>query len=323
MGTSFAIDPSLLEFRHLRYFVGVVDNGSFRGAAVRLGVSQPPLTRQVHQLEELLGVELLVRTSRGVVPTEAGAVFYAEARNLLGLSDAAMHRAHLTGTGRLGRLDVGVFGSSVFDAVPQIIHTFRDRYPGAEVAVHNLDRPAQMRALRDRRLTVGFNRYFGEEEGLRWEVIQTEHLHVALHHTHPLAAQAELRLAEIAREPLILYPRKPRPGFIDHVLRRLHAERATPHAVTEVDDVITAVSLVSGGLGVSLVTDSGCNLRLPSVVYRPLHARSQLTVDLSVIYRDDDEAPLLRAFLEVARALPHAGESVPRPRRAGNAGRRG
>lgn len=103
-----------LELRHLRYFVAVVEHGSFRGAALRLHVSQPPLTRQIQQLEELLGVTLLQRKPRGIEPTDAGLVFFDEARNILTLAEQAASRALLAGQGQIGRLDVGVFGSAVF-----------------------------------------------------------------------------------------------------------------------------------------------------------------------------------------------------------------
>ena len=138
-----------LEIRHLRYFVAVVEQGSFRGAALRLHVSQPPLTRQIQQLEEVLGVQLLLRKPRGVETTVAGQVFFDEARNILALTEQAASRAQLAGEGQLGRLDVGVFGSAVLDTIPRIIQKFRNTYPRVEVVLHNLDRAGQLRALRE------------------------------------------------------------------------------------------------------------------------------------------------------------------------------
>jgi DNA-binding transcriptional LysR family regulator len=303
---------STVEFRHLRYFVAVVEQRSFRGAALHLHVSQPPLTRQIHQLEEALGVTLLLRKPRGVEPTDAGQVFYEEACNLLSLASQAMTRAQLAGQGQLGRLDVGIFGSAVFDAIPRIIQAFRDRHPKVEVVLHNLDRAGQIRALRERRLTVGFNRFFDDEPDLRWEVIQTEHLNAALHHAHPLASQPTLALTQLGDQPLILYPRSPRPGFIEQMLRLFHQRGISPQTVHEVDDVVTAVALVSSGFGLSLVTDSACNLRLPGIVYRPLRAEDRASFDLCMIHRADDESALLQAFLGTARGL-RSTLSMPAP----------
>lgn len=300
-----------IEFRHLRYFVAVVEQRSFRGAALRLHVSQPPLTRQIHQLEEALGVQLLIRKPRGVEPTDAGRVFFDEARNILGLIDQAASRAQLAGNGQLGRLDVGIFGSAVFGAIPLIIQAFRERYPQVEVVLHNLDRAGQIRALRERRLTVGFNRFFENEPDLSWEVIQTERLHVALHYAHPLADSAHLSLAQIGDQPLILYPRTSRPSFIDQMLRLFHKQGLSPRVIQEVDDVVTAVALVASGLGLSLVTDSACNLSLPGVVYVPLQIKDRASFDLCMIRRSDDDSALLQAFLTTVRSMRGALSAAP------------
>lgn len=319
------MNPASIEIRHLRYFVAVVEQRSFRGAALRLHVSQPPLTRQIQQLEEALGVPLLIRKPRGIEPTDAGQVFFEEARNILALTLQAASRAQLAGQGQLGRLDVGIFGSAVFDAIPRILQEFRNRYPKVEVVLHNLDRAGQIRALRERRLTVGFNRFFEEEPDLSWEVIQTERLNVALHHAHPLARSRTLGLAQIGDQPLIMYPRTPRPSFIEQMLRLFHKKGVSPRIIHEVDDVVTAVALVSSGFGISLVTDSACNLRLPGIVYVPLRPEDRATFDLCMIHRNDDESALLMAFLTTVRSLrkalsTHAVAPAARPRVAKRSG---
>jgi DNA-binding transcriptional LysR family regulator len=313
------VNLAAIEFRHLRYFAAVVEQGSFRGAALRLHVSQPPLTRQVQQLEQVLGTVLLVRKPRGVEPTDAGQVFYEEVRNILMLTEQAASRAQLAGQGQLGRLDIGIFGSAVFGAIPRIIQTFRERFPRVEIALHNLDRAGQIRALRERRLTVGFNRLFEEEPDLSWEVIQTEQLKVALHESHPLAGAAELGLEQLANQTLIVYPRTPRPSFIEQTLKLFHRRSVPLQSIQEVDDVVTAVALVASRFGLSLVTDSACNLRLPGIVYVPLRTEDRATFDLCMIRRRDDDSRLLHEFLAVARGLrqtlstPAAPPALPTP----------
>jgi len=291
-----------IEFRHLRYFTAVVESKSFRAAAQRLHVSQPPLTRQVQQLEELLGVALLERQPRGVELTAAGAVFYEEARNLLTLVEQAVDRTQMAAHGHLGRLDVGVFGSAVFDAIPRVIQAFRLAHPKVDIVLHNLDRAGQIRALRERRLTVGFNRFFVEEADLVWDVVLAEQLNVAVHHGHPLATRKRLGLADLEGEPLILYPRAPRPGFIEQALGLFHRRGLTPNIVQEVDDVVTAIALVSSGFGLTLASDSALNLRLPGVVYVPLEA-NEAQIDLCMIRRADDDSALLRAFIDVVHTV--------------------
>lgn len=308
-----------IEIRHLRYFVAVVEQRTFRAAALRLHVSQPPLTRQIQQLEDALGVKLLERSARGAEPTAAGRVFYQEARNLLTLAEQAAERTRLAGDGRLGRLDIGVFGSAVLGAIPQVVQRFRQTHPQVEVVLHSLDRIGQIKALRERRINVGFNRFFTEEPDLIWEVIQSEQMVVVVPADHPLASRPVLSLAEIGREPLILYPRAPRPGFIDTMMRLFHQRKITPHVSQEVDDMVTAVGLVASGSGLSLVTDSGRNLHVPGTVQIPLQKADSANVDLSVIWRRDDESPLVTEFLQEARALrerlARAGSETAPPKR--------
>lgn len=297
------MSANLIDLRHLRYFVAVVRERSFRGAASVVHVSQPPLTRQVQQLEDALGVQLLIRGSKGVEPTIAGETFFTEATNILNLMDQAVVRARLAGAGQLGRLEVGVFGSAVLDAVPRIIIAFRALYPQVEVVLHNMDREHQIKALHERRITVGFNRFFQDEPDLTWETLITETMLVAVPSSHPLAARTELSLDDIADEPLVFYPRVERPqGFTNYLMRMFHKRNITPKVVQDVDDVVTAVALVSSGLGLCLVVESAQNLRLPGVSYVRLRREDEVQFDLSMIWRSDDTSPLLEAFLAVARS---------------------
>jgi LysR family transcriptional regulator, benzoate and cis,cis-muconate-responsive activator of ben and cat genes len=310
-----------IELRHLRYFVGVVEQKSFHAAAQRLHISQPSITRQVQQLEDTLGVKLFIRKPRGIELTQAGSVFYRDARTVLGLVEQGAARARLAGDGKTGRLDVGIFGSAVFGAIPAVLHEFRRAVPMAEVVLHNLDRGAQIAALQERRLDVGFNRFFADVPGLRWEVIQTEGLNVALPRLHPLAKRKHLTIKDLHAAPLILYPRSPRPSFIDYMLQLFFKSGVKPTVIHEVDEVATAASLVASGFGLSVVSDSACNLRLPGIRYVPLvnlpQTERQNTgtpgMELCVIYRPEDASPLLDRFLSIARAV--GTDSAARPRK--------
>lgn len=289
-----------IDLRHLRYFVCVVDQGSLSAAAVRLHISQPALTRQIQQVEELLDQSLLVRKSRGVELTEAGKVFYTEARNVLSLMDQAVSRSKLAGQGETGRLDIGIFGSGIFVAIPRIVKAFRDRFPAVQVALHTMDRSEQITALHERRLTLGFDSCFNQESDLKWQPIQKEKLNVALHKRDRLASNKTLTLADIAGERLILYPRSPRPQVGSDMLSLFHRRQLSPHNVQEVDDLTTAIALVSNGFGSTLLADSACTLRFPDVVYRPLASADRAEFDLCMIFRNDDQSVLLQEFVRTA-----------------------
>lgn len=295
------MNVNAIELRHLRYFVAVAQNGGLTSAAESLNITQPPLTRQIRQLEDLLETQLFVRQSRGMELTDAGKSLLEDARNILMLTEQALVRSRLAGLGKLGQLDVGVFGSVMLDIVPRIIQQFRKLHPEVEVVLHNLDRAGQIKALNERRLTVGFNRFFKEEPGLSWEVLLTENLHLAVHESHPFASRDSVNFSEVDGQQLIMYPRKPRPGFIDHLLSMFHEQSVHPNILQEVDDVVTAVALVSAGVGLSFVVDSSCNLHLPGVVYVPIKDQDRATFDLCMIRRTFDDSKLLEGFLTVAR----------------------
>ena len=171
------------------------------------------------------------------------------------------------------------------------------------MVLHNLDRANQLKALREHRLTVGFNRFFEDEPDLQWEKVHSEGLNVALFNDHRLATRQSLSLGDIDKEGLILYPRNVRPSFIDYVQNLFNQRQHTLHIVDQVDDVNTALALVSSGMGLSLVTQSACNLKLPNVTYIPLKGLKNQGFNLDIIYRRDDETALLKAFLDTVRRL--------------------
>ena len=291
--------------RHLRYLVAAVRNGSIRAAAQELNLSQPPLTRQIRDLEEMLGVALIVRKHDGVEPTAAGKVLYTEAVNILDLVEQACVTTQLVGRGALGRLDVGVFGSAVLDIVPRIVLDFRRRYPDLEVRLHNMDRETQVKALQERRIAIGFNRFFLEYPGLHWEPVLQEQMIVALPGSHRLAGRARLHLADIGNEPLILYPRvSPPGGFSTFVMAAFRDIGLAPTVVQTAEDVLTAIAFVSAGLGVAVTVESATSLQLPDVVYVPLVMdASSAAFGLCIINRANDRSPLVEAFRHAVREV--------------------
>ncbi|NDY93455.1 LysR family transcriptional regulator [Ideonella livida] len=291
-----------MELRHLRYFVCVADEQNIGRAALRLHISQPPLTRQIQQLEEQLGAQLLHRTSRGVELTDAGRVLYEDARNILALADRAAERTSKAAQGLLGRVDVAVFGSGIFGAIPLLLRHFRRRCPEVNIVLHNMSKEEQIDALRHQRITLAFNRLMRPVEGLTCETLLTEPLYVALPAGDPLIARTAVPLAELSDTPVVLYPTGSRPNFIDKVHALCRDCGFAPLVAQEVSDVVHAVALVATGFGVCLVPRSATAMAIPGVTYRPLHHPAQPRVDLCCIYRDGDDSPILQALLGAMRA---------------------
>jgi DNA-binding transcriptional LysR family regulator len=291
-----------MDLTRLRYFIAVAEEANIGRAARRLNISQPPLTRQIHQLEAEVGATLFQRTRKGVQMTNAGQVLLEEARNLLVLAGRAKERTKLAGLGQSGRLDIGLFGSNIL-AVPQLLHTFRMQYPDIEVIVHAMNKEEQLQALYDRRVTVGFNLLGLNLAGIANEKVRSEPLMVALNATDPLCAQASMSLKQIADRPMVIFASGPRPNLMDMVFGLCLEEGFQPAISQEVDDSVTAVSLVAAGFGVSLVPATVAQLTLPGVAFRGLAESPPVTIDFNCIYRRDDTSPILQAFIETIRLM--------------------
>ena len=292
-----------MDLRDMRYFLAVAEEGHMGRAANRLHLSQPPLTRHIQALEEKLGVPLFLRTPKGMALTEAGLTLLQEVPNLLELAQQAAERTRLAGQGWIGRLDVGLFGSGVLDVIPRILAQFHQARPDVKIVLHNLTKDAQLQALRERRITVGFNRLVPAAPDISTMTVLRESLMVALPAVHPLSVLPSLRIRALANAPLILYPNVPMRGLAQEVSDAFHAEGVPLRVEQEVEDVLTAVALVSAGFGMAVTTQSASNLRLPGVAFRPLHSSQLKELELSCLYRTDDRSRALQAFLEVVRSF--------------------
>ncbi|OYW20988.1 MAG: LysR family transcriptional regulator [Burkholderiales bacterium 12-64-5] len=292
-----------MELRQMREFLALAEERNFRRAAERLHMAQPPLTRQIRALEEELGTALFVRTPKGVELTEAGQVLLDEVPNLLTLASRAKERTQLAGKGMIGRIDVGIFGSGVLDVIPRLLARFHAERPTVEIELHHLSKAQQIEALRDRRITVGFNRLFPREPDLVIETVLRERLVVGLYKGHRLCMQREITVRDMDVEPLILYPNSPLPGLAQQVASAFHREGARMNVAQSVEDVLTCVALVAGGFGLCIATESTASLQLPGVVYRPLNCRYLKDIELACIHRRDDPSPILATFIDVVRAF--------------------
>lgn len=291
-----------MELRHLRYFIAVAEERHIGRAATRLHISQPPLTRQIQQLEEELDVQLFTRTPRGMDLTPAGELLLEEARNIRSIVEQAAERTQRAGQGKLGRLDIGIFGSAILDTIPAMLLAFRREFPDVKVILHNMSKDAQIAALRQRRIDIGFNRFIEPADDIANEIVLTERILVALNDNHPLAQLEAVPFQILNDNPVIVFPTGPRPSFIDKVMNMCHQKGFTPQIAQEVGNTLTGVALVASNFGVCVVPESASKLALPGVVYRPvLDPPDDSGVDLNCIYRMDDSSPLLMSFLRTVR----------------------
>ncbi|MFS8975072.1 LysR substrate-binding domain-containing protein [Cupriavidus necator] len=290
-----------MDVRQMRYFLAVAEELNFGRAAERLHMAQPPLTRQIRALEEQIGVRLFERGNRGTELTEAGKRLLQDVPNILALTQLAEEQARLAGAGLLGRLDVGIFSAGILNVVPRLLARFHTARPEVQISLHNMTKSEQITALRERRITVAFNRLVPEEEDLVVESVLREPYLVALFEGHALCSRAAISIADLDNEPMILYPNIPLHGLAQEVAEAFRLAGARLRVEQEVEDVVTCIALVASRFGLAITTESAANLRLPGVVYKPLRDPRLRDIELSCVYRRGDTSPVLQGFLGIVR----------------------
>jgi LysR family transcriptional regulator, benzoate and cis,cis-muconate-responsive activator of ben and cat genes len=290
-----------MDLRDLRHFLAVAEERNFGRAADKLHMAQPPLSRSIKNLEAELGTSLFLRTSHGVELTSAGNALLADAPPILAATQRARERTIRAGQGLTGQLDIGLYGSAILDVVPRILARFHQSRPDVRVVLHNMSKPVQLQALRENKITVGFNRLVPAEDGLIVETVMREPYYVAIPQNHVLASRTLVHIQDLDDKPMILYPNSSSYGVIQKVIEAFRSEELSLRIEQEAEDLIMAMAFVASGFGLAVTTRSGASLQLPGVVFRPLESQYLRDIELSCIYRKDDTHPVLAAFLDALR----------------------
>jgi LysR family transcriptional regulator, benzoate and cis,cis-muconate-responsive activator of ben and cat genes len=312
--------------------MAVAEERNFGRAAARLHVSQPPITRQIHMLESELGVLLFERTRWGVNLTPAGEELLASASQIEALVDYASDRARRAGRGAIGRLDVGVFGSGAISIVPTLLRRYLKANPAVDVIVLNVPQPAQLVALRQRRILITFDRYLPDDADLTVETVAYEGLVLALKETNPLAKLPVISIAALANESMVMALDVRHRAWVKDLCR---AHGFEPKLSQLAGDMISGIVMAANGFGVQIVPESAQALKLPGLVYRPLKssARAYRAMELQCAYLRNEGSPLLPGLLDVvrdyrdkrkagtSRSLSGIPAAKRRPRRSANAPR--
>lgn len=291
-------DTARLELRHLRYFVIVADELHFGRAAARLAVSQPALSVQIRQLEEMVGARLLERHSRQVALTEAGRTFADAAARILREVEAAADAARQAHAGEVGVLRVGFGPTLMLSTLAQVVRAYRTRHPRVRIELRELATAEQMEALVRGDLDVGFVRGAEADPRLHVELFAREPLLIVLNRDHPHAAAARVPLSALAHDPWVLFPRSIAPQLHEHVMRLCRTAGFTPNVVQESREVYTTVGLVGVGVGVTIVPEAAQRMSWKGVVYKRI---PRATVPLSMVRPSGAVRPVVEAFLTVAR----------------------
>ncbi len=305
-----------MELRHLRYFVVVAEEGHFTRAAERLGMQQPPLSQQIRALEQELGFDLLRRHPKGAALTAGGEIFLREARAILGSVDEAVERARRASNGSTGQLTVGFTSSAAAHPfIPAVMRAYRERWPEVTLTFSEGNAAELTEALAQDKLDVAFlRRPVSRPAGLIFHRLLEEELLLVLPIGHPaLPAGAgsasgperpSVPLAALRDERFILVRRNGAPGMYSDLVEACVQAGFVPNVAIEVDRMLTNISLVAAGAGVSAVPASMQGFQTDRVVYcRIQDAPAFLAAPLTLTWQEQRQLPTLGHFLDLARQM--------------------
>jgi DNA-binding transcriptional LysR family regulator len=295
-----------MELRQLKQFVAVAEAMSFRRAAERLFMAQPPLSVAIHKLEDELGAELFERRGRTIRLTAAGGEALRTARRCLSEADEVLRATRTAAKGESGRVRVGFVGSATYSLLPRLLPVFRRRYPLIELELRESTNLELLALLEQERLDLGLVRFpTASASALNFQIVEHDVFHAVLPKGHKLAAQRQVTLKALAQEPLIDYASTKVPGLHAMVMLVFQSAGLSPRVAQEATQVQTVVSLVESGLGVALVPSVSSRIASNKVVFRPIRGLPAAAgIAIALAYHAQGESAATKRFREVAADLP-------------------
>lgn len=260
-----------MELRHLRYFLAVGEASNFTKAAAQLRVAQPALSRQIQDLEDEIGVDLLRRSSRGVTLTAEGKLFLEEVRELLKHADVSVEKVRALARGQYGELHIGFAAVPTAEILPPTLAAFQKAVPGVKVLLHDLSSDELVAGLRSETLELAIMvEPTGEQAaGIEFELLRSYPLGVVMSAAHPFARLKSIPLEKLAAEPIVGLNRNYSEfyRFVDRLFAPVHVK---PRIAVECDSVSSLITEVEAGRGVSLATPIFKLVIGKRLLYRPL-----------------------------------------------------
>ncbi|HMB62938.1 MAG TPA: LysR family transcriptional regulator [Eudoraea sp.] len=287
-----------LELRHFKYFLAVAEELHFRKAAEKLFISQPGLSRQVRQMEDILDTELLIRNKRKVSLTPAGAYLKAEIEFVLNHLELTKKQLRLIGEGSSGELRIGFLGSAMQQVIPDLLLDLNARYPGIKTSLEELSNTAQINAILKDRLDIGFVRLARAPKGISIKPVFKDTFSMVLPVDHRIGEKEFKGVHQFSNDNFILFSQEYSPLYFDTVMSICENEGFTPKVSHKSVHAQTIFKLVENNLGIAIIPTSlqyGFKLRVKFIELRKIPQRATL----SVVWKPDHRNPALENCIDL------------------------
>lgn len=291
-----------MELRHLRYFVAVAEESNLTRAAARLFITQPALSRQIKDLEKLLGVALFARNASGMSLTPAGREFLPQARQILEQSAEAMLSMRRFIECRNSSLAIGYIAPALGSFLGTALQIFHQKHAQIEIKLFELAPGRQIEALRAGRLDIALIGHAAPELSREFQLttICRIPLVAALNSTHPLAGRAAIKVGELQNETFIGLDETTFPGRNELVRAVCREAGFTPHIAQEADGLSSLLALIGSNSGIGIMPDDVQRMPSSNVEFKPLRA-PQGHIEFSAALASDDNRLPVRAILKEFR----------------------
>jgi DNA-binding transcriptional LysR family regulator len=288
-----------MKLHFLKYFSVLGEELHFGRAAIRLSITQPPLSAAIKSLEVELGAQLLLRNSKHVQLTPAGVAFLVEARQILERVSRAASVVKSIDSGMNGRLDIGMSPALIYRDVPRIVEHFNADAPGVELVLHEMPTHEQLEKLLHGQIDAAFVNGSAAAPQLRTVALPEDVFVLCLPEGHINAHSDFVSLSEMANDKFIMFSREIGPGNHDNIIANFSRAGIHPRTVHQARTWLTMMAMVAEGCGVALVPSSMARAKIGGVRLVPL-ADEPVAAPALLVWNPALIAPALAKFLESA-----------------------
>jgi len=298
-----------MEIRQLNYFVAVAEELHFARAALRVHIAQPAMSAQIQSLERELGVQLLIRNSKGAELTRAGATFYERAKRILSDIDLSKEITRSVAGKTVTRIRIGTIYPATVGVLPAFLARVAKKFPDIQLQVSSGSTDDIIRSLKSGRLNIGFIRPVENIGGLRFFSLAHERYLLAVEKGNPLACRKEIGVEDLRDQKIISFSRQ-NLSYTERYFAELFAEHDLDRNIAYTcDDTFSLVSLVSAGLGVGFAPEWTADLPDRNVELRQVRG-IDFGIGLGVAWNTNDPTTACEDIVDIARSLVRHNGSI-------------